>query len=318
ISVPHDTYTTVRLINMSIPVHYIMRRDVPSVQPDDLVEEARQLLRIERTIPVVDDDRRVVGIVSRSDLLNPNRRRVYLVDHNERGQSIDGIDEAEVLGVIDHHRVADFQTSTPPLMRIEPVGSTNTIIAKLFREANIAIPPAIAGVMLGGIRADTLIFQSPTATDEDRRVAEELAIIVGIDVETYGRDILRVASNLAERTAEELLTTDFKEFKFGEARFGVGVIEIADASALAARRKELLYTMESLRARSGYTSILLAIVDIAQKRTEILVQGHANAVAAAFDAPLRDGSLIELSGIYSRKKQIVPLLSRVREAIAQR
>jgi manganese-dependent inorganic pyrophosphatase len=319
ISVPHHTFTTVKLIQLSIPVKYIMRHEVPTCSPDDLVDDVREQLRggSIRSLVVVDSDRRVVGIMSRTNLLKTVRRRVVLVDHNERGQSVAGIEEADVLGVIDHHRVADFQTSAPPFMRLEPVGSTSTIVAKLFREAHIPIPPAIAGVLLSGVLADTLLFRGPTTTGEDRAVAHDLAAAAEVDMHELGTGILVLASDVSDRSAVQLLTGDFKDFNVDGSLFGVGVIETTNGADVLARRDEILAEMARLR-QGGYTAVLFAVIDILREHTTVLIEGHETAIAEVFEADLRDGHVIDLDGILSRKKQIAPQLGTIRRHIAQR
>src|SRR5579884_685659 len=308
---PHDTYATLRLIELSAPVQYVMRRDVATCGPDDLVDEIRERLQIgARSLIVVDAENRVEGIISRTNLLRPSRSRVALIDHNERGQAPDGVEEAEVVAVIDHHRVADFWTRTPPYMRLEPVGATSTIVAKLFHEAQLPLDPSTAGVLLGGILADTLLFRGPTTTEEDRRVARDLARIAGVDLEEFGTAILDLASDVSERTAQELLMADFKDFNVEGCEFGIGTIETTRAAAVLARQDELLTAMEHLRRR-GYDSVLFAIIDIAGERSTILIEGKAPAAAAAFDTVLIGEHLIELPRIMSRKKDIVPLLGAI-------
>jgi manganese-dependent inorganic pyrophosphatase len=311
ISVPHHSFRTVQLINMSVPIERSMRRDPPACSPDDLVEDVRTTLTNVRALPVVDQEDRVVGVVTRTDILRPTRRRVILVDHNERGQSVPGIESAEIVGIVDHHRVADLQTNLPPLMRVEPLGACSTLVAKLFVETSFSIPPAIAGLLAGGIVADTLLFRSPTVTPEDRRFAAELAATAGIDVVELGRAILDIASDISGRTAEELIATDFKEFQVNGARFGVAVIETTNASALRGRHDELLDAMEQRRS-AGFWSILLVVTDVFHERTIVLIAGRSERVAEAFDVPLRDGYYLDLPGVYSRKKQIVPRLSDIR------
>ena len=317
ISVPHHTYTTVRLIHLSTAVRHVMRRTVVTCSPDDLAEDVREVLHSGpvRVLVVIDPDRTVVGMVSGRDLLRAERPQIVLVDHNERGQAVTGIEEADVVGVIDHHRVADFQTRTPAFMRLEPVGATSTIVGKLFAEAGIAVPPPLAGVLLAGILADTLLFRGPTTTSEDRRVAADLARRAGVDPDELGTAILTRASNVADRSAEQLLLADFKEFLAEGRRFGIGVIETASGEAVLARRAELLATMEQLRGQGPYSTVVFAIIDILHEQTTLLVEGYPDAVAAAFNAPLADGQLIAVPGILSRKKDIVPLLGTIAQRI---
>jgi manganese-dependent inorganic pyrophosphatase len=311
ITVPHHTYRTVQLISLSTPIEHVMRTDPPFCTADDLVEDVRFTLTNVRALPVVDADDRVVGVVTRTDLLRPNRRRVLLVDHNERSQAVPGVETAEIVGIVDHHRVADLQTSLPPIMRVEPLGACSTLVARLFDEARVAVPPDIAGLLVSGIVADTLLFRSPTTTPEDRQRAEQLGRVAGIDPVELGTQILDIASDVAGRTAEELVQADFKEFLVSGARFGVGMIETTNASALTGRQAELIAALEQLRA-AGYWSVLLVVVDVFHARTVILVSGHAEEVAEAFGARLRDGVALDLPGVYSRKKQIVPRLGDIR------
>jgi len=310
VAVPHHTYTTVRLINLSTAVRHVMRTDARTCYPDDLVDDMREALQggATRSLVVVERDGSVVGLISRSNLLRPVHRQVVLVDHNERGQSVAGIEEAEVIGVIDHHRVANFQTRTPPYMRVEPVGSTSTIVGKLFAEEGVEVPAPIAGALLSGILADTLLFRGPTTTPEDRRVAALLAARAGVDMDQLGGHILTLASDVSDRSAEDLLTTDFKDFTIDGRDLGIGVIETTNGSDVLARRDDLLAAMERLQKEHGYATMIFAVIDILHERTTILIVGHEPEVAATFDAPL-EAHTIALPGILSRKKHIVPALS---------
>jgi manganese-dependent inorganic pyrophosphatase len=303
ISVPHHTYTTVRLIHLSTAVRHAMRHEVITCRPDDLVEDVGEILHTGpvRALVVSDAEHKVLGLVSGRDLLRAERPQVVLVDHNERGQSVTGIEEADVVGVIDHHRVADFQTRTPAFMRLEPVGASSTIVGKLFAEANIPVPPEIAGVLLAGILADTLLFRGPTTTPEDRRIAAALAAQAGVEADELGTAILKRASDVTDRTAEQLLLTDFKEFQADGARFGIGVIETASGADVLARRAEMVAALERQRMGGPYTSVLFAIIDILQEQTTILAVGYPEAVAIAFSTRLREGQYIEVPGILSRK-----------------
>ncbi len=318
ISVPHHTHTTVRLIHLSMAVRHIMRTNAPTCRPDDLIDEVREILRSgqARSLVVIDDDEHVVGMISRSNLLRPVRRRLVLVDHNERGQSVAGIDEAEIVGVIDHHRVADFQTSTPPFMRLEPVGSTSTIVAKLFNEAGLPIPVPIAGILLSGLLADTLLFRGPTTTNEDRRIA---ATSWHRSPARTWRSWACISWNLPPMCPtvrqSNWLTGDFKELKVDGTQFaGIGVIETTNAGDVLARQHELLREMAKLGER-GYASVLFAVIDILHERTTLLIAGHAAAVAEAFNLPLEGDHVLHLPGIVSRKKNLVPMLSTIRKLI---
>jgi manganese-dependent inorganic pyrophosphatase len=317
ITVRHHTFTTLRLIQLSSPVGTVMRRDVATCGPDDLVEDVLEQLRQrpQRSLIVVDEAGRALGIVSRSTLLRPVHRRVALVDHNERGQSVIGIEDAEVIAVIDHHRVADFWTRNPPYMRLEPVGATSTIVAKLFDEARIELSPQIAGILLSGILADTLLFRGPTTTPEDRRVAALLAIYAGLNPNELGGAILSIASDVSDRAASDLLLADFKEFTVGDCRFGIGALETTAAAPVLARRDELLEAMEGL---SGYTCVLFAIIDIVAECTTILVSHGAQAVADALGGQVIGDHEVEIPMIVSRKKMIVPQLGAICQGLDAR
>ena len=311
ISSPHHTFTTVRLLDLSIPISHVMRRDVLTAIMDDPLAELRDKLSQQRTIPVIDGDRRVVGVVSRSDLLNPVRHGVYLVDHNERSQTVDGLDEAELLGVVDHHRIADIQTAAPILFRNEIVGSTSTIIAGLFVEAAIDIPPAIAGILLGGLVTDTVLFRSPTSTPRDQRVAQKLASIASLDIAAFGNDIFSVASDLSGRAPRDIITTDFKEFRIDDHLFAISYMETVHKRRVDEIREHLLDAMRELRADRGYASVLLMVVDVVHSETEILIAGMEQAAAEALGQPLTSPHSVILGGVMSRKKQVVPILPRL-------
>jgi manganese-dependent inorganic pyrophosphatase len=312
ISSPHHTFTTARLLNMSIPASSVMRADVLTAHPDDLLDEVRLKLARQRTVPVVGDDGCLVGIVSRSDLLNPTRHGVILVDHNECAQSVDGLEEAEILGIIDHHRIADVHTPQPIFFRNEVVGATATIIANLYWESGIPIPQPMAGILLGGILTDTVAFRSPTCTPRDRGVGHHLAELADVDLEAYAEEIFAVASDLSQRSLREVLTTDFKEFTVDGARFGIGYMETTDRSQVDAVQDELVAEMKQLRADRGYAVMLFVVVDIRKEESEIFITGQEEAVAQAFEQELATPHSIVLSGVVSRKKQVVPLLPHIR------
>lgn len=310
ISSPHHTFTTVRLLNLSIPISHVMRTNVLTASLDESLDDLRDMMSRQRTIPVVDDDRRVVGVISRSDLINPVRHGVYLVDHNERSQTVDGLDRAELLGIVDHHRIADIQSAAPILFRNEIVGSTSTIIAGLFDEAGIPVPPRIAGILLGGLITDTVLFRSPTSTPRDERVARELAAIAGVDLRELGQEIFAIASDLSGRSPREILTTDFKEYRIDDTHFAVGYMETVHRRRVDEIREQLVGEMKTIRAESGYAALLFMVVDIVHSQTEILIVGMEQEIAEAFGQSLLSPHSIMLGGVMSRKKQVVPVLPR--------
>ncbi len=317
VSTGHHTFTAVRLVNLSISTEHIMNREFDFSHPEDQMSEVQHTLARRRSLPVVDNDGKLVGFLSRTDILNARPKRVILVDHNEQSQAVDGIDEAELLGIIDHHRIADVHTNRPIMFRADPVGCTGTIIAGLYHEADIAIPREAAGLLLGGLLYDTLILRSPTSTPRDELVAAELAEIAGEDIEQYGQAIFAAAAvDLNERSAKELLTADFKEFTVRDTRFAIGTVETASPSAIEKRSQELLQTMRQLAHEHNYASFLFMIVDIINLRAHVLISGAEHAVAEALGVPLEpDGHAAVVEGLVSRKKQLVPLLPRIQASL---
>ena len=317
ISTGHHTFTAVRLINLSISVQHIMNREFAFCHPEDQMSEVQTILARRRSLPVVNNDGKLVGYLSRTDLINARPKRVILVDHNEQSQAVDGIEEAELLGIIDHHRIADVHTNKPIMFRADPVGCTGTIIAGLYHEAGIAIPREVAGLLLAGLLYDTLILRSPTCTARDEHVAIELAEIAGEDIEQYGHEVFAAsAANLSERTAKELLTADFKEFAVRDSKFAIGTVETASPLTIEKRSPELLQTMQQLAQERGYSSFLFMIVDIINLRSHVLIYGGEHAVAEILGAPLeQDGHSVVAENLVSRKKQLVPLLSRIQAAL---
>ncbi|HLI89496.1 MAG TPA: putative manganese-dependent inorganic diphosphatase [Ktedonobacteraceae bacterium] len=318
ISTGHHTFTAVRLINLSISVQDIMNREFSFCHPDDLMSDVQATLARRRSMPVVDDEGKLVGYISRTDLIKARPKRVVLVDHNEYSQAVDGIDEADVLGIIDHHRIADVHTSKPIMFRADPVGCTGTIIVGLYHEAGIAIPREVAGLLLAGLLYDTLVLRSPTSTPRDERVAAELAQITGEDIEQFGREIFAAAaSDLAEKPAEALITSDFKEFTVRDTRFAIGTVETASPETVEKRSKELLAAMQRIAHERNYSAFLFMIVDIINMRCRLLIYGGETAVAEALGVTLEaDGHTAVVEGLVSRKKQLVPLLPRIQAAIA--
>ena len=318
ISTAHHTFTVVRLINLSISTQDIMYHEFVFCHPEDQMSEVQSTLARRRSLPVVDSAGKLVGYLSRTDLLNARPKRVILVDHNEQSQAVDGIEEAELLGIIDHHRIADVHTNKPIMFRADPVGCTGTIVVGLYHEAGIAIPREVAGLLLAGLLYDTLILRSPTCTPRDERVAAELAAITGEDIEQFGQAIFtEAAARLSERSAGDLLTADFKEFTVGNARFAIGTVETASPAAIEKRIPELLSTMRRLAQERGYTSFQFMIVDIFHMRCHLLISGAEQAVAEVLESPLEaDGHSLIVEGLVSRKKQLVPLLPRIQAALS--
>jgi len=311
ISVEHHTFSTVRLLNMSIPASYVMNREPITCSPDDRVIDVRALLATFPVLPVIDDTTRPIGLLYRSDLLKPVRRRVVLVDHNERGQSLPGLEEADVVAIIDHHRVADVVTANPILFRAEPVGCTCTIIAGLYSEAGMSIPPDIAGIMLAAIVSDTVLFRSPTCTPRDRSIAAMLEERSGVAAVDLADAMFTRASDLAGRKPRDILEADFKEYVVGSQRYGIGALELTSLNVIDPLLPEVRATMEQLQRDRGYTSLMFAVVDVVHARSRIYVVGREQAIADALGRELRHGWHIDVDRVVSRKKDIVPILNHV-------
>ncbi len=319
ISTAHHTFTAVRLINLSISTQDIMNREFDFCHPEDQMSQVQATLVRRRSLPVVDAEGKLAGYLSRTDLLNARPKRVVLVDHNEQSQAVDGLDEAELLGIIDHHRIADVHTNKPIMFRADPVGCTGTIIVGLYHEAGMTIPREVAGLLLAGLLYDTLILRSPTSTARDERVAAELAEITGEDIEQYGQELFAAAAaDLSARSPESLLTADFKEFAVGDKKFAIGTVEAASPATIEKRTPELLSTMQRLAQERGYSSFLFMIVDIINMQCRLLVWGGERAVADVLRVPLEaDGHTLVVDNLVSRKKQLVPLLGRIRASMQE-
>ncbi|MDO4625598.1 MAG: manganese-dependent inorganic pyrophosphatase [Enterococcus hirae] len=237
--------------------------------------------------------------------------QVMIVDHNEFQQSISDIAEVEILAVVDHHRIANFETANPLYYRAEPVGCTSTIILKLYKENQVELPKEIAGIMLSAILSDTLLFKSPTCTSEDEAAAKELATIAGVDLTSYGLDMLKAGTNLSDKSAANLLDLDAKSFPMGEANVRIAQVNTVDLSEVMARQTELEEAMTEEMAKNGYDLFVLVVTNILDSDSELLVAGQGlDKVEEAFQVKLTNNRAL-LKGVVSRKKQVVPQLTAV-------
>ena len=235
--------------------------------------------------------------------------QVMLVDHNEFQQSAADIEKVEILAVVDHHRIANFQTANPLYYRAEPVGCTSTIILKLYKENNVEVPKNIAGMMLSAIVSDTLLFKSPTCTQEDVQAAKELAEIAGVDLEEYGLEMLKAGTNLGTKSAAELIDLDAKSFPMGGSNLRIAQVNTVDLAEVFARQAELESAMQEANAANGYDLFVLVVTNILDSDSEILIVGEPKEnVEKAFNVTL-DNNRALLKGVVSRKKQVVPQLT---------
>lgn len=313
ISTPHDTFTAARLINQSMPIRYFMKSENLTIfnvneKTDDIKEIMGQ--KRYRDFPIVDKDDNYIGMISRRNLLNLKRKQVIMVDHNEESQAVDGIDHAEILEIIDHHRLGTLETMSPVFFRNQPLGCTATIMYQMYQERGVEIPKKIAGLLCSAIISDTLMFRSPTCTAIDKSAAEHLAQIAGIDIEDLAIDMFSAGSNLGSRTAEEIFYQDFKRFDVGNVEFGVGQINSMNAVELEEIREKLIPYLPVAHRESGLNMIFFMLTNIIKESTELLCYGPNSdtLVKEAFQLP-DDGDSYELKGLVSRKKQLIPSLA---------
>jgi len=259
---------------------------------------------------VTDDAGRYVGIATRRHLLQPPRARLMLVDHNELGQAVSGAEEADIIGVLDHHRLGNPATAAPIPFVVEPVGSTCTLVAERCRRRSLGPPAGLAGVMLSGILSDTLVFRSPTATERDHMAAAWLAELAGVDVETYGDELLRAAPGLAGRAAEEIVDGDRKSYEMGGQSVSVAQVEVTGFQELPQCRAGLLVALEERRRMENLSLICLMVTDVVTGRSRLLAQGDSRLLAVLPFSRVADAEW-DLGDIVSRKKQLVPALHDV-------
>lgn len=314
ISTPFNTYQTSQQIVQAIPVEYVMiKGDIKTFSTDDTLDYMKEVMSETRYrgYPVIDLNNRCVGSISRFALLKGLRKKVILVDHNERGQSIPGIEEADILEIVDHHRVADIQTVGPLMFRGEPLGSTATIVTKIFDELDVEMPSHIAGLLLGAVVSDTLLFKSPTCTPVDTKIAKKLAKIAGVDIQEFAMEMFKAGTSLVGKTVDEIFNQDFKKFSFDNLQVGVAQVNSMDIEGFLPYKKDMLDYMNKFAEDNNLEFTLLLLTDIINANSEIFVGGpRPELVEKAFNVQLTEcqGTLV---GVISRKKQVVPAITAV-------
>ena len=309
ISTPFDAYRAARLIFQSTPIGRICRtKDLVCFHLEDRVDDVKELVlkHREHCYPILDENERVVGVLTRYHRLRPRRKRVVLVDHNEASQSVPGLEEAEILEIIDHHRLADIQTNNPIYVRNEPVGSTNTIIASMFQDRGLMPSEKMAGMMAAAILSDTVMFKSPTCTVRDIKTAERMARIADISLDELGKEIF--SASVGNKTAEELLFTDYKEFHIAGHDLAVAQITCVDSASMLARKEEFLKRMKKAAKEKKLSMVILMLTDVLLEGTQILYVGDDETIHQAFNVVPKENSAF-LPRVMSRKKQIIPMLS---------
>ena len=312
LSTPHDTYTAARLINQSMPVEYFMIKEKIDVfRTTDFIEEIKEVMTKKRTrdFPILDSNGKYRGMISRRNLLDMKKKQVILVDHNEKSQAADGIENTEILEIIDHHRLGTMETITPVFFRNQPLGCTATIIFQMYQENHQEIPKKIAGLLCSAILSDTLMYRSPTCTPADKAAAEALAEIAGIDVEAYANKMFLAGSDLQNKSEEEIFFQDFKKFSSEDVTFGVSQITSLNAEELKMIGKRLQPCMEQFRENQRVNMVFFMLTDIVKESTTLLYAGEDTEalLETVFGSTGAEGS-IELAGMVSRKKQLVPAL----------
>lgn len=311
ISTSYNTYNACRLIQQSMQIKYIMQKDCLTFKTSAYVSDVQEKMAESdaNVFPILHHGK-YVGVVDKTSMLKYKKQEVILVDHNERSQAVEGIENAQVLEIIDHHRLGGLTTGMPVFIRQDPVGSSATIVAKLTWHRNVPMTTAIAGILLAAIISDTLYFKSPTATEEDRETAAKLAQIAGIvDVKEFAMDILRHGSALNSLTADEIVHNDTKEFDFTIGKVAVTQVTVMDGKDAKKKWPELKAALEAMVAHHECATALLMVTDIMAENTSLLWAGaHEDLLTQAFGEQQEDGSYF-LPGVLSRKKQIVPPLN---------
>ena len=313
ISSPYDTFTISRLINQSIPVKYIMKTEsLVTFNTEDFTDDIQDVMikHRHRAFPVIDKKGKCIGTISRRNFLDMHRKKVVLVDHNEKDQAVDNIDKAEIMEIIDHHKLGTLQTMQPISFRNQPVGCTGTIMYQMYGEQKLEIPPKIAGLLCAAIISDTLMFRSPTCTLQDKMAAGALALIADISIEEFAREMFKAGSNLKDKSPEEIFYQDYKKFiAEGDVCFGVGQISSMDADELKEIKERLIPFMVSECGRHGVSRVYFMLTNIIEQSTELLFYGEGSEEMAvnAFKMQPENGT-IYLKGVVSRKKQLIPPL----------
>lgn len=315
ISTPYDTFTTARLINQSMPIKSIMtKKGLVTFELEDYVDDIRDVMSKERhrDFPVLDENGDYVGMISRRNLLNMQKKRLILVDHNEKTQAVDGISGAEILEIIDHHRLGSLETMSPVFFRNQPLGSTSSIVWKIYQEKGVEIDKKIAGLLCAAIISDTLMFRSPTCTAYDKEAARQLAGIAGIDIETFASNMFRAGSDFSRKSIEEICYLDFKTFTAEKITFGVSQISAMSALDLADVRQRVQEYLDTMLLERKLDMVFIMLTNIVMEQSEILCAGEGarRALEMAFrDADEEQGEVL-LQGVVSRKKQFIPELIR--------
>ncbi len=312
---PHDTFTVARMINQSMPIsHFMKQSGLITFKLTEKTEDIKGIMgqKRYRDFPILDLEDNYIGMISRRNLLNLRKKRVILVDHNEASQTVDGIDHAEILEIIDHHRIGTLETLEPVYFRNQPLGCTATIVYQMYQENQMEIPKNIAGLLMAAILSDTLMFRSPTCTSIDQAAAEQLSSICGVEIEEFSMDMFSAGSDMSSRTPEEIFNQDKKKFQVNEHEFIVAQINSMNSIELGEIKEKLVPYLEEKFSSLDVEMCYVMLTNIVKEKTELLCFGErAKEVArSAFQLP-EDMVDIKLKGLVSRKKQLIPSIVTV-------
>lgn len=318
ITTPYDTYTTARLINQAMPISYFMTEDnLIAFSDEDYLDDIRDTMASVRfrDFPILNSSGKYLGMISRRNLLGARGKQIILVDHNEKSQAVKGMESADILEIIDHHRLGTVETMSPVFFRNQPLGCTGTIIYQMYNEYGISIDKTTAGLLCSAIISDTLLFRSPTCTPVDKMAAEVLAQIAGIDLDEHARKMFSAGSNLKGKTDEEIFYQDFKRFAVGKNVFGIGQITSMDADELEELKERMIVYTEMARNRLEMDMMFFMLTDILKESTDLICMGAGaeQLILSAFHMEDEAGNqiqdmtnMVNLPGVVSRKKQLAP------------
>ncbi len=312
LSSPYDSATTVRMVRLSTPAYRVAQKKSGFLAADEHLNDVRLkiLSARDRGMVVLDEDEKLIGVITRADLLRFEKIKLILVDHNEISQSVDGADLAEIVEIIDHHRLGNSQTLQPILFINQPVGSTCTLIAKLYFEQQVDLDTKTAGLLLSGIISDTLNLKSPTATELDERMIEKLNKIAGLDLPAYCNQLFAAGASLCGRSPEEIILNDFKEYNAGKVTIGLGQVEVVGLNEFEKVKARFIDKIKQIRAARGYQFTALMVTDISTSNSLLVFDGLAK-LCACVSYPVIETNIAELKGVLSRKKQLLPHLLSV-------
>ncbi len=309
---PHSTASTLRLVRLSLPAIAMAEKHPLTFSPEEILSEIVPDMMQDRhgVALVVDEESRLLGILTRHDLLHPKRRRVILVDHSEPNQAVPGVEQADILEILDHHHLGGLETRAPLRVWVQPVGSSATLVFHRYGEVGIRPPSEMAGLMLAAILSDTMLLRSPTTTTWDKEAVRELERLAGVRWQEFGVEMYRAKTDISGLSAWDVITGDLKVYTFGRTRLAIGQVEVANRDQVLQRLEEFRSALQRLQEQGRYDVALLLVTDVLAEGSLVLAVGYTRLVERAFGVSLKDG-YAWLPGVLSRKKQVVPALANV-------